>query len=72
MPPYTVEWSLKNIILDIIFVKILGMGVSGVAIATNISQFISCILALRFLMSVSDAYKVCLNNNKLAIFFHNQ
>lgn len=57
--------SVTNIILDIIFVKILGMGVSGVAIATNISQFISCILALRFLMSVSDAYKVCLNKIKV-------
>ena len=56
---------MTNIILDIIFVKILGMGVSGVAIATNISQFISCILALRFLMSVSDAYKVCLNKIKV-------
>ena len=48
--------SVTNIILDIIFVKILGMGVSGVAIATNISQFISCILALRFLVKVSDNY----------------
>lgn len=57
--------SVTNIILDIIFVKILGMGVSGVAIATNISQFISCILALRFLMSVSDAYRVYLNKIKV-------
>lgn len=53
--------SVTNIILDIIFVKILGMGVSGVAIATNISQFISCILALRFLVKVSDNYRVYLN-----------
>ncbi len=57
--------SVTNIILDIIFVKILGMGVSGVAIATNISQFISCILALRFLVKVSDNYKVYLNKIKI-------
>lgn len=57
--------SVTNIILDIIFVKILGMGVSGVAIATNISQFISCILALRFLVKVSDNYKVYLNKIKV-------
>lgn len=57
--------SVTNIILDIIFVKILGMGVSGVAIATNISQFISCILALRFLVKVSDNYRVYLNKIKV-------
>ena len=47
--------SVTNIILDIIFVKILGMGVSGVAIATNISQFISCILALSCLLYTSPS-----------------
>ena len=57
--------SVINIILDLIFVKVLGMGVSGAAIATNISQLISCVLAFRFLTKVSDVYKVYLNKIKL-------
>lgn len=57
--------SVINIILDLLFVKILGMGVKGVAIATNLSQMISCLLALGFLMKVNDNYKVYLNKIKL-------
>lgn len=38
--------STANIIVDIIFVKCFGMGVSGVAWATFICQGISCVLAL--------------------------
>ncbi len=57
--------SVTNIILDLLFVKILGMGVKGVAIATNLSQMISCLLALGFLMKVNDNYKVYLNKIKL-------
>ena len=57
--------SVTNIILDIIFVKFLGMGVRGVAIATNISQFTSCLLALGFLIKVSDSYKVYLKKLKI-------
>ena len=57
--------SVTNIILDLFFVKFLGMGVKGVAIATNLSQMISCLLALGFLMKVNDNYKVYLNKIKL-------
>ncbi len=38
--------STANIIVDIIFVKCFGMGVSGVAWATFICQGVSCVLAL--------------------------
>ena len=34
------------------------MGVAGAAIATDISQLVSCVLALRFLMQVQDDYRV--------------
>ena len=34
------------------------MGVAGAAIATDISQLVSCVLSLRFLMRVEDDYRV--------------
>ena len=36
------------------------MGVEGAAVATDISQLVSCILSLRFLMRVEDDYRVTL------------
>ena len=36
----------------------LKMGVAGAAIATDISQLVSCVLSLRFLMKVDADYKV--------------
>lgn len=47
--------AVINIVLDPIFIFILGMGVKGAAIATVISQCISCLYVLRFLFS-NDAY----------------
>ncbi|MDU1583384.1 MAG: MATE family efflux transporter, partial [Peptoniphilus harei] len=46
--------SFTNVVLDFIFIKYLGMGVRGAAIATNISQFISALLALLFLLRVPE------------------
>lgn len=57
--------SGTNIFLDLLFVRGFNMGIKGVAIATNISQFISCILALIFLLKVNDTYKVYLNKIKI-------
>ncbi|WP_206038987.1 MATE family efflux transporter [Fusobacterium perfoetens] len=57
--------SVTNIFLDLLFVRGLNMGIKGVAIATNISQFISCVLALIFLLKVNDTYKVYLNKLKI-------
>lgn len=45
-----------NVILNIIFITILGMGVSGVALATIISQAISAFLILRCLSTSDGAY----------------
>ena len=45
--------SVTNIILDIVFINILGMGVEGAAIATDISQVVSCILAIGYLVKVN-------------------
>ena len=41
--------AILNLILDPIFIFVLNMGVSGAALATVISQAVSCIWVLRFL-----------------------
>ena len=50
--------SVTNIVLDLVFIVGLKMGVAGAAIATDISQLVSCVLSLRFLMRVEDDYRV--------------
>lgn len=55
---YLVIAAVTNIILDLFFVVILKMGVVGVALATDISQLISCIFILVFLVRSDDMYKV--------------
>lgn len=55
-----------NIILDPLFIFVLDMGVTGAAIATVTSQFVSCCFVLRFLfgrktiikISVKDLFKL--------------
>lgn len=55
---YLAVASISNIVLDLVFVVLLKMGVAGVGIATDISQLLSCIFVLRFLVRVEDLYKV--------------
>ena len=50
--------SITNIVLDIVFVVIFGMGVEGVAIATVIAQALSMVLCLRTLSRADDIYKL--------------
>lgn len=50
--------SITNIILDLLFVVVLGMGVEGVAIATVIAQALSMVLCLRTLSKTDDIYKL--------------
>lgn len=50
--------AITNIILDLVFVIVLHMGVSGVAYATIISQWISAILVLSILTKETNAYKL--------------
>ena len=44
--------AAANIILDPIFIFVLGMGPEGAAIATVISQCISCVWVMRFLTTL--------------------
>lgn len=52
--------SITNIVLDIVLVALLRMGISGAAIATVFSQFISCVFSMRFLLKTKESYQVSL------------
>lgn len=54
--------GIINIILNIFFVVVLKMSVEGVALATVISQIISSLLLMYFLINETDALKVNLHN----------
>lgn len=49
---------LTNIVLDILFVVIFGMGVAGAALATILSQLISALLVIYVLTHTTDIYKL--------------
>ena len=50
--------SILNIILDVFFVVSLHLGISGVAYATILSQFISAVLTLLLLSTSSEIYRL--------------
>ena len=62
---YLAVASFSNIFLDLWLIGGMHMGVEGAAIATDISQVLSCIFALWFLMRVPDIYRI--NPKKLSI-----
>ena len=57
--------SVTNIILDLVFTKALKWGVKGAAIATDISQALSCVLAVGFLLRVNSDYKLIVKELKI-------
>ena len=50
--------AVSNIILDPIFIFKLGMGVRGAAAATVISQFLSMLFVLRFLLGEKNEFRI--------------
>lgn len=50
--------SVLNIILDLVLIVGAGMGAAGAAVATTISQLVSCVLALGYLMQSREIYRV--------------
>ena len=62
---YLAVASFSNIFLDLWLIGGMHMGVEGAAIATDISQVLSCIFALWFLMRVPDIYRI--NPKKLPL-----
>lgn len=57
--------SVTNIILDLVFIKALKWGVKGAAIATDISQALSCVLAVGYLLRVNSDYKLIIKELKI-------
>ncbi len=53
---YMIISSAVNVVLDIIFVAVLRLDVSGAALATVISQGISAFLMIRYITSVQEPY----------------
>ena len=47
-----------NVILNLVFVLLLGMNADGVAIASIIAQYISCVLITRVLLTSSDHFRL--------------
>ena len=57
--------SVTNIILDLLFIRVFKMGVAGAAIATDISQALSCVLAVGYLLRVKSDYKINIKELKI-------
>ena len=55
---YLIISSVTNVILDIVFVGVMNMGVSGAALATIVSQFFSAVLGFSYLMSGKFIVKI--------------
>lgn len=55
---YLIISSLINIVLDFLFMGVLGWGVWSAAFATTISQFVSCILCLARLFRCKEVYQL--------------
>lgn len=49
--------SLLNIVLDLVMVKVFGLGVAGVAVATLLAQGLSAVISFRLLMRQLKSYQ---------------
>lgn len=55
---YLIIAAVSNIFLDLLFVVVFHMGVVGVALATDISQLLSCVFIILFLVRSRDVYRL--------------
>lgn len=62
---YLAAAAVTNIVMDIVLIVFCNMGVVGAAVATDLSQAVSCILAFGFLIRVPDDYKVVLKDIRI-------
>lgn len=62
---YLLVATVINIVLDILFVAKFDMGVSGVALATVIAQFVSALLCMLRLMRMTDIFDIRMSYFKL-------
>lgn len=59
---YLMIAATSNIFLDLLFVVVFKIGIIGAAIATDISQLLSCVFILWFLVRSEDVYRVNLKD----------
>ena len=64
---YLMVCAVMNTVLDLVFVKNLGMGVFGVALATILSQFVSAILVLLALIRTKTCVRLTLHGKLIDI-----
>lgn len=62
---YLIISSIVNVVLELLFVAVLGFGIGGAAIATVIAQFVSAILAFVKLMKVDGVHRVHINQIRI-------
>ncbi len=62
---YLVVSCVCNIGLDLLFVTVFSMGVAGVALATVLSQMISCVFILRDLFCTKEIYGLTKDNLRI-------
>ena len=62
---YLIIAGIVNAILNVFLVTRFNMDVAGVAIATVISQIISCVLVVITLLRCPEGYRLCLNKLKI-------
>ena len=62
---YLLTSSVLNIGLDILFVAVFGMGVTGVAVATVLAQVVSVVLCVRKMTKLPEPY--CFKPSKMKI-----
>ena len=55
---FLIVCCFANIVFDLIFVVVLGMGVAGAAIATALAQSLSAVLVVLTLMRTKDCYRL--------------
>lgn len=55
---YLAAAAVTNIGVDLLLIGVFGWGVTGAAVATTLSQAVSCVLALRYLLRVNADYRV--------------
>lgn len=62
---YLIVSSCINVVLDLFFIAVLGMGVGAAALATAISQFVSAILCMIQLMRTEEEYRLQLSKIRM-------
>ena len=62
---YLVTAGVINVLLNLFFVLVLKRDVDGVALATIISQFVACVLVVRYLVKVNGPHKLYFKKLKI-------